>query len=232
MDRRERYENLHDALLAALTGWQKEFWTALPAIIESFDSATQTCEAQVAIQVPIENSDGSRQWVKIPKLLDVPVHFPSGGGMVLTFPVVKGDECLVVFSSRCIDAWWQSGGYENQQPLLRMHNLSDGFAFVGFRSKPQAISGLSTTSAQLRNSDGTSVVEVKNGEILVKASTVNVQAGTINLKNAGLSLKKLVMDTFITLFNAHVHTSAAAGSPTSPPTIPSTSDVTTVVNAE
>ena len=29
--------------------------------------------------------------------------FPGGGGFALTFPVAAGDECLVVFASRCID---------------------------------------------------------------------------------------------------------------------------------
>lgn len=46
----------------------------------------------------------------LPILPDVPVVFPGGGGFALTFPVAAGDECLVVFASRCIDAWWQSGG--------------------------------------------------------------------------------------------------------------------------
>ena len=41
-----------------------------------------------------------------------------------------------------------------------MHDLSDGMAFVGFSSVPNAISALSTTTTQLRSLDGREYVEV------------------------------------------------------------------------
>ena len=76
----------------------------------------------------------------------MPVVFPGGGGFALTFPVAAGDECLVVFASRCIDAWWQSGGVgEPMEP--RMHDLSDGFALIGVRSQPAHVSRRDVGSA-------------------------------------------------------------------------------------
>ncbi|MGC8050122.1 Gp138 family membrane-puncturing spike protein, partial [Salmonella enterica] len=77
----------------------------------------------------------------------------------MTFPVAQGDECLVVFASRCIDSWWQSGGIQ-EQAELRMHDLSDGFAILGFRSQPRALSNISTTSAQLRSDDGATFIDL------------------------------------------------------------------------
>ncbi|MCL9653139.1 hypothetical protein L2088_00345 [Pseudomonas protegens] len=94
-----------------------------------------------------------------PLLLDCPVQFPAGGGCTLTFPVAKGDECLVVFSSRCIDAWWQSGGIQVQAEL-RMHDMSDGFALLGFRSLPRMIPGISTSAVQLRSDHSSAFIEV------------------------------------------------------------------------
>ena len=68
-----------------------------------------------------------------PLLLDVPVWFPGG----YTYNVNVGDECLVVISDRSIDMWWQNGDVSS--PIsARNHDLSDGIAFIGIRSLPNA----------------------------------------------------------------------------------------------
>lgn len=166
VDRRERLDDGEEGLRAALDGRQAAMWTAMPGIVQSFDGAKQTCTVQPAIQGRRTLQDNSIQLINMPLLLDCPVHFPRGGGAVLTFPVAAGDECLVVFSSRCIDAWWQSGGV--QAPASqRMHDLSDGFAIVGFSSVPNAILDLSTTTTQLRSEDGETVIDLDpDGQIV------------------------------------------------------------------
>src|SRR5574343_122065 len=149
MDRREGFNDIPTALLAALQGWQSGVWTALPCIVQSFNAAAMTIVARSAIRGVIRNPQGSEYELEMPLLLDVPVIFPSGGGFTLTFPITEGDECLVVFASRCIDSWWQLSGVQGQAEF-RMHDLSDGLAFVGPRSQPRAVSGISTTAVQLR----------------------------------------------------------------------------------
>jgi hypothetical protein len=254
MDNRERFESTENALLTALEGWQSGIWTAIPAAVESFDAETGTCSLQPTIQAHVRSKDENPPvdgavldvtpwwWVTLPLLVDVPVAFPGGGGWTLTFPVVKGDEALVVFSSRCIDAWWQSSGVQVQAEL-RMHDLSDGFAFIGPRSKPRALAGLSVDGVQLRNDAGTVKIDL-NGTVINVTTTgdVNVTAGgtakikapSVLLQDAGAALKKLVHETFLTFFNSHVHTSASPGSPTSSPTIAATvaANATSVTKAE
>ena len=161
MNRNERYENQTLALLTAMEGHQKEVWTALPGIIQSFDPVAMTCTVKPAILIPLKDPETAAiTQVDIPVLLDVPVIYPSGGGFILTFPIVNGDECLVVFASRCIDTWWQNGGYKNQLPLLRMNDLSDGFALVGPRSQVRTISAISSANVQLRTDSGETYVEI------------------------------------------------------------------------
>lgn len=156
--------------MAALQGLQASMWTALPCIIDSFDAATQTCTARPAIQARQQAQDSSFSWITLSLLVDVPVVFPGGGGFTLTFPVQPGDEALVVFSSRCIDAWFQSGKV-SPQAELRMHDPSDGFAFVGVKSAPRVIGAVSTSKTQLRSDDGATYVEVDHGHITLKAPT-------------------------------------------------------------
>ncbi|WP_303678324.1 Gp138 family membrane-puncturing spike protein [Ralstonia mannitolilytica] len=167
MDSRERWDDPEEALRVALDGLRSGLWTAMPGIIQSFSAGAITATVQLAIKGIVHAPDGTAQFVNMPLLVDVPVHFPRGGGCTLTFPVAKGDECLVVFAARCIDGWWQSGGV--QAPMdPRIHDLSDGFAFVGFFSQATKIGGISTASTQLRSNDGATYIDLNPSTKKVK----------------------------------------------------------------
>lgn len=178
MDLRERTNDPHEALRSALDARQARMWTAMPGIIQSYDPTTMTCEVKPAVQAritqPIPNTSPPQTQTSLmdfPQLLDCPVVFPSGGNCALVFPLVQGDECLVVFASRGIDFWWQQGGV--QPPAeARMHDLSDGFVIPGPFSQPRKIApSTSTTGTELRSFDGlTSIHLDPNGQtITVKA---------------------------------------------------------------
>ena len=91
---------------------------ALPGKNLSFDSETQMAEIQPAVK---------RGSLTYPPLSGVPVFMP------VPFEVNPGDACLVIFADIDIDAWLSSG--EAEEPLsARQHSLSDGFAFIGFKT--------------------------------------------------------------------------------------------------
>lgn len=247
MDRKERIDNLQVSLLSALQGWQKDLWTALPGIIQSFDPVKKTCEVQVSIQARQTNlQTGAFSWVTLPLLVDCPVFFPSGGGYTLTFPLELGDECLVVFASRCIDAWWQSGNVDIQA-VMRMHDLSDGFVFAGISSVPKVQPDISTNSVQLRNNAGNVYIEIQETTVnIITPGLVNIEcenalvtasdeakvvAPSIILQDDGANLKKLATDAFATLYNNHTHASSGAGIPV-PGSQANASHLTDTVRAE
>jgi len=260
MDRLERAGGLNDLLLKAMSTWQSGLWTAMPATVVSYDVATQTIEAQPTIQLlryfrtdPPEGSvkgyDKTTRSapVDLPMLVDVPVIFPAAGGYSMTFPVAKGDEVLIVFSSRCIDGWWANGTDQNTkaqpQTDLRMHDLSDGIAILGLRSQKRMLSPAPAASSfQLRSDDGQAIIELAANHVVnvtcananVTASgTATIKAAAIKLQNAGSALKKLVNETFLTLFDQHVHPTTTAGAPTGVPTVASgPTDATSVTTAE
>ncbi len=132
---------------------------AMPGIIQSFDADTVTCTVLPAIKGNDSGVSGDRESADLPLLVDVPVIFPRGGGCTLTFPIKAGDECLLIFSDRCIDFWWQNGGV--QEPVdSRQHDLSDAFAIIGPQSQAKKISGISTSAAQFRSDDGSTYFEI------------------------------------------------------------------------
>lgn len=181
---------------------------SLPGIVQSFDPATCTCTVQPAISGQGVDEKGQIQSAPLPLLMDVPVIFPRGGGCTITFPVKAGDECLVVFSDRCIDFWWQNGGV--QEPVdPRQHDLSDAFAFVGPQSQAQKISGISTTSVQVRTDDGNSFIELMQGgnvNITTPLLTVNgnVQVNG-SVTSTGDQVAKGISQT------GHVHSGVQSG---------------------
>lgn len=242
LNREERTNDLEIAVAAALQGWQSGLWTALPAIVKSFDPEVMTITAQPAIKARVRSADENPPlpgavldvlpfwWVELPLLVDVPVIFQGGGIFTMTLPIQAGDECLVIFSSRCIDNFWYLGEVQTQAEL-RMHDLSDGFALVGLRSKPRALENINTENAELRSDDGTVKIELTSDSINITASTaVNVSAPAVKLSNGG-AVNKLVNELFKTSFDGHIHP-AGAGFTGAPTVAMPASNLTSVAKAE
>lgn len=190
----ERIGSEQEQLLRSQESASSKIRVAMPGIIQEFDPATQAATVQLAIREKVINSSGESSMMEIPMLLDVPIVFPKAGGFSVTFPVKKGDECLVVFGDMCIDAWWQSGGVQNQVETRR-HDLSDGFAIMGVSSVPNAVSNYSTNSVQMRNKSGSTFVEVTEGDVNVKASNVNVNASNATITASTINLNGSVIIT-------------------------------------
>lgn len=190
-------------MIAVLAGHQSGMWTALPAIVQSFDQSVGTLTAQPSIQAKVTDKTGAAKWVNLPVLVDVPVCWQGGGGYTLTFPIAAGDECLIVFASRCIDAWWQSGGVQPQAEL-RMHDLSDGFAFVGTRSRARKLASISSAGVTLRNDTDTVHIELAG-------TAVNIVApGGINLIGP-VTMTGTVTNNGKNIGSTHTHTGVTPG---------------------
>lgn len=161
---REEYNDAEESDLILQESTKASIWTAIPAIIQSVDYSKFTVSAQPAIQGVITDKENDESYQDLPMLVDVPILFPQAGGWHMTFPVQEGDECLIVFASRCIDAWWQSGGI--QKPMeSRMLDLSDGFAILAPYSQPKAkqvAGGFSSSSVILRDSGKQNFLELTN----------------------------------------------------------------------
>jgi len=103
---------------AAVRALKKEIFSALhcalPGTVESYDAETGTAGIRPALR-------------GMPILQDVPVFACN--------EVSAGDACLVVFADCDVDAWFD--GNDSVDPVSgRIHSLSDAFAFVGWRRRP------------------------------------------------------------------------------------------------
>lgn len=169
MDQRERANDLQTAILLSVQGYMAEVWTCMPGIVEAYyptGAQAGTADVNVALQGLWKNPQGTTPtWNMITKLTCCPVKFPKGAGLGCTFPLQQGDEVILIFASRCIDAWWQQGGIQVQAEL-RMHDLGDGFVVPGVWSQPNTPANLPTDSIRLGKLDGSAYLEVTSGGVV------------------------------------------------------------------
>jgi phage baseplate assembly protein gpV len=189
MQRTERTGDAEVAMQTALRGLQSRIWTSMPGIVESYDAEKMTCVVRPSIQGLFRQKDETWQPVTMPLCPDVPVQFGSGGGYAVTFPIEKGDEGILVFSARCIDAWWQNGGVQPQAER-RMHDLSDAFFIPGIFSQPKKLDNVSTSKLEMRTRDGTQYVSIDKtaGIVEVKATaSIVLDAPSVVIKEGALT---------------------------------------------
>ena len=175
----------------------KDLHTSLPGIVQSYDAGKQT----VSVQPAIKRIFSEKGETPLPLCVDVPVCFPGGGDFYLTFPVKKGDDCILVFSERCIDAWYSNGGV--QPPAeYRTHDFSDAFAIVGVNSQPRKLSNVQTDGAELRSRSRSTYIKITDGGIEIKGDITHDGSitSTGDHTAAGISL------------DSHAHTGVKAGS--------------------
>lgn len=221
----------------------KKVRTSYPGKIVSFDPATQVARVQVARERYVDNLEGLNIKQNSPILVDVPVHFPQGGGYSLTFPIAPNDNCLVMFAERGYSHWlykamMEIGTFASGIPksdFYRRYDVNDSFALVGFNPIPAAIPDFQAGSVELRNAARTQrvtlipggLMEVRTENIVdVVAPTINI-TGSVNITGDVTISGKLDVQGIIKSFTdvfaktislfSHKHTSTAPGQPTTPP---------------
>lgn len=160
--------------------------TSMPAIIMSYDANTRTITAQIAIQRVFTDGEGLSGPMNLPPCVDVPVIFPGGGGYEITFPVKEGDECLLLFSERCIDSWFVSGE-PNVPADYRQHDLSDAIAIVGLKSLAKATP---TDNAGMNIGSATNKISITDDDISITVNDVkrvSLSDESINISMGGTS---------------------------------------------
>ena len=175
----------------------KDVGTSVPGHFLAFDSDTQLAQIQIGIEMTTQ--DGV---VFAPSpIIECPVAFFGGSEYFVEHQIDAGDECLIVFSQRCIDGWRNTGGVANN-PITRFHDFSDAAILPGLRSQPNKITGFENNGVRLRNKAGDKFIWLKNdgtaaitvdtltivGDIVhtgTQTTSVDVVAGGISLVNHG-----------------------------------------------
>lgn len=133
--------------------------------IVTFDSTKKTAQVQILFKRQLP--DGTS--VSNPLLVDVPVFTLQGGGGAIQFPILPGDQCLLIFSDRNIDAWYQNG-QETVPFTNRAHDLSDGIALIGVNPLTSKLAANPTLEAKFSYSGGSVSINAL-GFVSIKSPT-------------------------------------------------------------
>ena len=188
----QRIASLEDCITLAVDAGGKRLRCACPGIVQEWNSATQTVSVKLAIK-EVLSIEGVETETEIPMLVDVPVVMPRAGGFCLLMVPQAGDECLVVFSDLCIDAWYQSGGIQSQAERRR-HDLSDGFAIMGCWSQVKKPT-FPTEGISLQNDAGTCKLTIGSNGVLVNGEPIGGSIADVDSNDYGVAIG---MDTTAT----------------------------------
>ena len=103
--------------------------TAFPAQIEKYDFTT--AKADVKPLISAVYPDGSN--MELPIIPNVPIVWPRTSLGSLSFPLQRGDGCLIVCAERSIDDWLILAG-QNVPTDPRTFDLNDAIAIPGLYS--------------------------------------------------------------------------------------------------
>lgn len=184
--------------------------TAMPGKVISYDDVRRVVDIKPMLRKAC--MDGTQQ--EFPVLSSVPVAVYGTKGAGVKLPIAAGDYVLLIFSQRQTDDFFNNGQINNTQ-LSRQFHLSDAVALPGLF--PQSWNEGTTGSGDIQ-------IYNNGGKVTVTAS------GDIELGEAFLS--SLVKSSFISIFNAHVHTGGTISGSTGIPVNLSTLDTTLKVKAE
>lgn len=157
--------------------------TAAPGTILAYDPGSGLASVQPALKFKV--SDG--RIIDMPVIVGVPVIFPSGSGGAasVTFPVVEGDGCLLLFAESAIDDWLKGGESDD----LRKHDLTDAIAIPG-------LFNFGIPAAQAHPNDTC----LKNGSTVLRIET----SGSVYIDGADLVIDGIS-------FKDHVHGGVESG---------------------
>lgn len=153
---------------------ERHFGVALPGIVLSYDSGTQTATIQPAINrwVPDESSPDEDLSEPLPALQSVPVMWPKGRNFSFAGTLTAGDPVLLVCIDRDMSGWRSSGARSDPQDA-RLHDWSSAVAIPGLVP--------STTSFSPAPTDAAALASLVLARLNALVSTVNSLITAYNL---------------------------------------------------
>lgn len=191
-----------DAIRAAIQYQLNNVHTALPGQIVDYDYTVQ----KATVQPLLNKIWGDGTVTPMPLLTNVPIIFPRAGSASLTFPVVSGDTCLLLFCERSLDLWLSTGGQVTPDDQ-RKFSLTDSVAIMGL---------LPFSENSLADNNTDVLLTFQNSQIRIQ------QDGSLTLKTSskialGTSVTEVldVISTLMTYLQGATVMGAAFGGPLS-----------------
>lgn len=155
------------------------------ATIQSFDSEKQTVQCSINYkQTYWELDQTNRNLIPknldYPTLIDCPVIVIGGGPCRITFPITKGDQCILMFNDRDIENWFQ-GASASPNATATLHGFSDAIALIGPNNLSSLIENYDTIRALITNGNAKLGINSENNKLTLQNSVTTLNTLLQNL---------------------------------------------------
>lgn len=143
-----------------------------------------------------------------PILIDCPCIVINGGGGYISFPISKGDTCLVIFNDVDMDHWVSSGQMAPPE-TVRSHGFKDAILLVGIKNFTSPISGYDGTNVVIHSktkisleNEVTNLKSVLNGLIdaIKTVLSANAMTGVDTVTSAAVTGSSIFVTTALDTF--------------------------------
>ena len=201
-----RTPTLADALTRAAELASGGVLVSRVARVDSYDRTDQTITATPIVADLVDLEDGGREALELPTISGIPVVWPAGGGVSITWDLTPGDLVLLLGRDRSHD---EVDAGRVAPPVVpsssRRFSWSDVVALPGYRSPADPLPGSAVAATAV-------VVTLPLG--------ASVRVGSSSASEA-LGLASAIdqaIDNIVSVFDTHTH--PAPGGATSAPSTP------------
>jgi len=185
---------------------------AMPAFVESYDKDAKTISATIPISDYFETDQDEPQELEWPVIEDIPIMYPGGGPITITWPLKQGDPVLLIPCGRDISEWFVSDGKEPTSPDM-FNIFPDGAWFALPRIYPEKKND--------GDADGENLI-IQCGDVEFQVSATKIRLGSLDASKAlALATETLnALNELKTFCNLVSTTATAAGGLLIPPPSP------------
>ena len=199
LNREVNWSSLTTVLDKVLLEWSKaSLHTALPGIIDSYDTTTQRARVRPALRLVMAGALPGEDGAAMERALavNVPVVWSAGGGYTSLMPLNPGDRGMLLFSERGMTEFKTTGAISTPDQS-RFFSESDA-VFMPCDFGIRAVTPASVTAAVLQTLDGvrsllvdTDRVELRAGDTRVTATESGIRlacSGTLEIEAGGVEV--------------------------------------------
>lgn len=159
----------------AMEAWARDnIKGAMPAFVESYDKDAKTISATIPISDYFETDQDEPQELEWPVIEDIPIMYPGGGPITITWPLKQGDPVLLIPCGRDIAEWFVSDGKEPTSPDM-FNIFPDGAWFALPRIYPEKKND--------GDADGVNLV-IQCGDVEFQVDASKVRLGALDASKA------------------------------------------------
>lgn len=206
----ERAPSKAEVIRRAVRAGMASLRVMLPCVVTKWDASIQRADVKILIKQAYLDEEDNRKVEPWPVVSGVPVRFPGGGDVRITFPISDGNLTdddgnrqpattgYLIFADISLDKWLTGKGGEVDPEIDHQHALADGVFEPGLRSFGSPWSSVPTGHGTIGYDSGVQVHFHKD-----KAVVASNEAAAQFVALANKVLDEL--NKIKTAHNTHVH---------------------------